>query len=167
VTKLQKFEFGVPAHPVLGAPTINIGTIRGGLNINSVPDQTTIGIDIRTIPSINNNDIFERLQSYLGEEVKIKRLLDVDSVATDLQNNWIQEIFHIMESFLKKRPEPRGATYFTDASVLTPAFGNPPTIIIGPGEPKMAHKTDEFCYISKIEEATEIYFEIAKKWCDL
>lgn len=167
VTKLQKYEFGVPAHPVLGAPTINVGTIRGGLNINSVPDQTTIGIDIRTIPDLNNNDIYERLQSYLGEEVKMKRLVDVDSVATDLQNNWIQEIFHIMESFLKKRPEPRGATYFTDASVLTPAFGNPPTIIIGPGEPKMAHKTDEFCYISKIEEATEVYFEIAKKWCDL
>jgi len=29
----------------------------------------------------------------------------------------------------------------------------------------MAHKTDEFCYISKIEEATEAYVEIGRKWC--
>jgi hypothetical protein len=68
---------------------------------------------------------------------------------------------------LKERPVPRGTTYFTDASVLTPAFGNPPTVIIGPGESSMAHKTDEFCYISKIEAATEAYLEIAKKWCKL
>ena len=72
-----------------------------------------------------------------------------------------------MESFLGERPVPRGVAYFTDASVLTPAFGNPPTVILGPGEPEMSHKTDEFCYISKIEEAAEAYLEIAKKWCDL
>ena len=42
-----------------------------------------------------------------------------------------------------------------------------PDEIIGPGESSMAHKTDEFCYISKIEAATEAYLEIAKKWCKL
>ena len=26
------------------------GTIRGGLNVNSVPDEVVIGIDIRTVP---------------------------------------------------------------------------------------------------------------------
>ena len=38
-------------HGVLGAPTLNVGTIQGGLNINSVPDRALIGIDIRTIPN--------------------------------------------------------------------------------------------------------------------
>jgi succinyl-diaminopimelate desuccinylase len=32
---------------------LNVGTIAGGLNINSVPDGVTIGIDIRTIPGRN------------------------------------------------------------------------------------------------------------------
>jgi acetylornithine deacetylase/succinyl-diaminopimelate desuccinylase-like protein len=31
----------------------------------------------------------------------------------------------------------------------------------------MAHKTDEYCYISKIEEATQAYMEIAMNWCGL
>ncbi len=167
VTKLQEYDFNISPHPFLGAPTLNVGTIAGGLNINSVPDQTTIGIDIRTIPGLTHSGLYERLQTYLGEQVKIKRLVDVGSVATDPQNDWIQEVFDIMEPFLKERPVPRGATYFTDASMLTPAFGNPPTVILGPGEPTMAHKTDEFCYISRIEDATEAYLEIAKKWCNL
>jgi succinyl-diaminopimelate desuccinylase len=70
-----------------------------------------------------------------------------------------------MESLLKERPVPQGATYFTDASALTQALGNPPTIILGPGEQTMAHKTDEYCHVSKIEKATEAYIQIAMKWC--
>lgn len=167
VTKLQKFDFNVSPHPFLGAPTINVGTIAGGLNINSVPDQATIGVDIRTIPGLSNSDVYEKIESYLGEEMKIRRIVDVGSVITDPQDDWIQEVFGIMESFLKEHPIPRGVAYFTDASILTPAFGKPPTVLLGPGEPSMAHKTDEFCYVSKIEEATEVYFEIARKWCDL
>jgi len=117
------------------------------------------------IPGITHSDLFQQLQSYLGQEVELEYLLDLGNVATDPQNRSVQEVFDIMERFLNGRPEPRGAAYFTDASIFTPALGNPPTIILGPGEPTMAHKTDEFCYVSKIEDATEAYFQIAQKWC--
>ena len=50
ITALQDFDFNRARHAVLGGPTLNIGTIKGGLNINSVPDRAAIGIDIRTIP---------------------------------------------------------------------------------------------------------------------
>ena len=166
VDKLQKFDFNLAPHPFLGKPTINVGTIAGGLNINSVPDRAVVGVDIRTVPSLPNAAVYEKVKSYLGEEVKIKRIVDVSSVTTDPENEWIQAVFDIMESFLGKRPEPQGVAYFTDASILTPAFDTPPTVILGPGEPGMAHKTDEFCRVSRIEEATEAYFEIAKRWCD-
>ena len=48
--------------------------------------------------------------------------------------------------------EPQTAPYFTDASALTPAFGNPPTVILGPGEAAKAHQTDEFCSVQRIRE---------------
>ena len=54
------------------------------------------------------------------------------------------------------------ANYFTDASVLTPALGNVPTLICGPGDPAMAHKTDEYCEVAMIEEAVAIYREIIR-----
>ena len=167
VDRLQKFDFNVSPHPFIGAATLNVGTIAGGVNINSVPDQTTIGIDIRTIPGLANKEVFDNLQLHLGEEVELERIVDVDSVVTDSHDPWIQEVWDIGESFLNQRPIPRGAVYFTDASVLTPAFNNAPTVILGPGEPLMAHKTNEFCYISKIKESVEMYEQIAKKWCDI
>jgi succinyl-diaminopimelate desuccinylase len=167
ISGLQEFDFAISPHPLLGRPTINVGTISGGLNINSVPDQAKIGIDIRTIPGLANRKVFHKLQSHLGADVELRRVVDVDSVATDPEDEWIQQVFQILEPFLKERPVARGVTYFTDASFLTPAFDNPPTIILGPGEATQAHKTDEFCYVDKIKEATEAYFEIARNWCGL
>ena len=166
VTQLQAYKFDISPHPLLGAPTLNVGTISGGMNINSVPDRAVIGVDIRTIPDQTNRDIYENLQSYLGQEVKIERIVDAGSIITEPGHEWVQDVFDIMEPFCRKRPVARGVTYFTDASVLTPAFGNPPTLILGPGEPAMAHKLDEFCYISKIEEAVEAYVKIGSKWCE-
>lgn len=165
LVKLQSYQFDVAPHPLLGSPTLNVGTISGGSNINIVPDQAAIGIDIRTIPGQKNRLIYENLQSYLGEGVGIKQLVDAVSVLTDPRHEWVEEVFDIMKTFLKERPEPKGATYFTDASALKPAFGDPPTIVLGPGEPTMAHKIDEFCCISNIKKATEAYIDIAKRWC--
>lgn len=167
VKKLEAFDFDAALHPLLGSPTLNVGTIRGGININSVPDQALIGIDIRTIPNQSNQAVFEKLSSYLGEELELNRIIDVEGIATDPQNEWVQDVFSVVEPYLKERPVARGLTYFTDASVLTPALGNPPTLILGPGEPEMAHKTDESCSISKIEAASEAYLEIARRWCGI
>ncbi len=165
ILKLQEFDFQVSSHAFLGKPTLNVGTISGGLNINSVPDRCVIGVDIRTIPSQNHQQVRQKLQEFLGDEVEIEMLNEAQSIATDDQNEWIQDVFDIVGPYLKTRPVPMGATFFTDASVLAPAFGNPPTAILGPGEPTMAHKIDEFCYISKLQEGVEIYRRIGERWC--
>lgn len=165
VLKLQDFDFRVAPHSILGKPTLNVGTISGGLNINSVPDYCVIGVDIRTIPNQDHAAIRQQLQDFLGREVEIELLNEAKSIATDEKNQWIQSIFRVVEPYLKTQPVAKGATFFTDASVLTPAFGYPPTVILGPGEPEMAHKTNEFCHISKIEEVVEIYTKIAEEWC--
>jgi len=162
--KLQHYDFNVSPHPYLGAPTINVGTIAGGININSVPDLATIGIDIRTLPEMTNRLLYQDLESYLGEDVRLEKIIDVGAIASDPSDTWIKDVWNIAASFLNENPVQQGVAYFTDASALTPAFGNPPTIILGPGEPAMAHKTDEFCYASKIEEAVEIYTEILENW---
>ncbi len=167
ITRLEKFDFNVAPHPVLGVPTLNIGTITGGINFNSVPDRTTFGIDIRTIPVQNIDRIHQDLQEYLGEEVELHTLTAAPAVSTQPENEWVKEIFALTEGYIGERPVPRGVSYFTDASALTAAFGDPPTIILGPGEPELAHKTDEYCCISKIEAAAELYFKISKRWCRL
>ena len=54
VAALEVFDFNVARHDVLGGPTLNVGTIQGGINMDSVPDRAAIGIDIRTIPALDH-----------------------------------------------------------------------------------------------------------------
>ena len=55
----------------------------------------------------------------------------------------------------------------TDASALTPAMGSAPTVIIGPGETELAHQTDEYCLVERLEQSVEIYAELIRRWCRL
>jgi succinyl-diaminopimelate desuccinylase len=167
VTRLEWFRFGVPPHPVLGAPTLNVGLINGGMNINSVPDTATIGLDLRTLPEQKHRGVLERLSQYLGDAVRLAPALDLEGVWTDPDDPWVQEVFDVTAPVLGARPGVRGAPYFTDASVLTPAYGNAPTVILGPGEMGMAHQTDEYCLVRRLEEAVDLYEEIARRWCGL
>jgi acetylornithine deacetylase/succinyl-diaminopimelate desuccinylase-like protein len=71
---LEAFDFNVERHPVMGAPTLNVGTLHGGLNINSVPDRAEIGIDIRTIPGMRHGLLRDQIASYLSPEVELIRI---------------------------------------------------------------------------------------------
>jgi succinyl-diaminopimelate desuccinylase len=165
VAKLEHFEFGVAAHALLGRPTLNVGTIAGGLNINSVPDEAQIGIDIRTVAGQDHAALYAALADLLGPGVELEPILDVGSVYTDPTDSWVADVFEIMAPILGETPQPRGVSYFTDAAALRPAYGNPPTVILGPGEPHMAHQTDEFCVTDRIGQAVDAYSEIIRRWC--
>ena len=167
VLKLREIDLGFPPHPVLGPATLNVGTIAGGTKINIVPDQALIKVDIRTVPGRTSNETISRIENILGPGVEIHTLLDFDAVATNPDNEWIQEVSAILSSHSGGTTPPKGLPYFTDAAVLTPVFNSVPTIILGPGEAEMAHKTDEFCFIPRLSEAVEIYTEISRRWCQV
>jgi succinyl-diaminopimelate desuccinylase len=164
VGALERFRFDLAPDALLGRPTLNVGTISGGLNINSVPDRAEIGIDIRTIPGQEHAALRRRLQAALGDEVSLEPIVDVPAVLTPIENSWVGDVFEIMTGVLGSRPEPETAPYFTDASALTPAYGGIPTIVLGPGEMAMAHQTDEYCELDRIGQAVEAYGQIARRW---
>lgn len=165
VSRLEQFRFANPPHPLMGQATLNVGTIQGGLNINSVPDQAVIGVDIRTVPTVSHAALLQELARALGPEVQVEALMDLQSVYTDAGEPWMQSVFDVMASILGERPAPRAATYFTDAASLGHAYGQPPTVVLGPGEPQMAHQTDEYCVIERIHQAVAAYEELIRRWC--
>ncbi len=167
IAKLEDFDFNVAPHELLGRSTLNVGTVRGGINLNSVPDHAEFTVDIRTLPGQDHGEILSGLQGYLGDETRIARAVDAGGVHTPHNDPWIQEVFAVMEPILGEPMEPRGAPYFTDASALTPAYGRPPTVILGPGEMQMAHQTDEYCPVAHIEQAAQVYEILARRWCGL
>jgi succinyl-diaminopimelate desuccinylase len=141
VSRLEAFDFNVARHPVMGAPTLNVGTLHGGLNVNSVPDRAEIGIDIRTIPGMGHDQLRDQLASYLGPGVAVAPIIDVESVWTDPAQPWMCEMFDICADVRCTVADVEAAPFFTDASILTSALGDVPTVILGPGSAHMAIKS--------------------------
>jgi len=163
--QLRDYQFPVQAHDILGLPSINVGILQGGNKVNIVPDSAFMEIDIRTLPSQSEKDVLNQVQALLGDKIELETILALPSVATDLQDPWVQSVFSLTDTPLPDEPKKLGLPYFTDASALTPALGNVPTLLIGPGELKMLHKVDEYAQVSHIEACAEKLATIARAWC--
>jgi succinyl-diaminopimelate desuccinylase len=65
INQLQTYQFEYTPHSVLGHPTLNIGTIEGGVKTNVVPDQCKMTVDIRTVPGQSNEQIIKDLENMI------------------------------------------------------------------------------------------------------
>ena len=163
---LERFAFPVESHDVMGRPTLNVGTIRGGLNTNSVPDEARITLDTRTVPGIDHVHLCKSLEQLLAPRgARVQKIVDVPALYTDPANEWVQEVFEICTPLLEGRPTPKTITFSTDGADLKRGFGGPPAVILGPGEPTLAHQTDEWCSMTRIEQSTELFRTLIRRWC--
>jgi succinyl-diaminopimelate desuccinylase len=167
IAELERCELPRAEHELLGEPTLSVGTISGGMNVNSVPDAATASIDIRTVPGLGEDDAVAFVERLLGEAVRVEPRVKLPPVVTDPEDPWVAAVFDVMAPLIGERPVPRGLAYFTDAAALTPAYGGPPTVVCGPGAADQAHQTDEHCSITDLEVGAEGLFEIARRWCGL
>ncbi len=157
IDRLRGFDLDGNEHPLMGRSTMNVGTFHAGLNINSVPDKAEFEFDIRTVPGMDHACLCTQLKNYFSGEIELDSIVDVPPLYSEVQNPVIQRILSVCGTFHGTEIVPRTVSYFTDGSVLLPRTGNPPTIILGPGEPQMAHQTDEYCNVARIEEAVRLY----------
>ncbi len=133
VLALEDFAFDVEEHPLLGAPTVSLGTFSGGININSVPDYATAGIDVRTVPGLDGETVLAALRGQLGDDVELEPRVLLDPIDTDPDDEWVRAVFEVMEPLIDEQPSPRGLAYFTDAAALSPAYGDAADDHLRPG----------------------------------
>ena len=167
VAKLEAFDFGQPAHPVMGRPTMNVGTFAGGEGVNMVPDSASVGVDIRTVPGMDHAAVRAKLQALLGSEAEIEVFSDMNAVWTEPEQDWVRRVFEITGRTLGVKPEPRAQTYNTDAGNLLKVYKGVPTVVLGPGEPQQAHQTDEWCSMERIRQSVAIYEDLIRDWCGI
>jgi succinyl-diaminopimelate desuccinylase len=167
VSKLEGFDFGTKPHAVMGGPTLNVGTFAGGQGVNMVPDEASIGVDIRTVPGLDHAALLARLGSLLGGDAELDVFSDMNAVWTEPDQAWVQRVFEISEKVLGERPRAKTATYNTDAGNLLKVYSGAPAVVLGPGEAKLAHQTDEYCSMERIRQAVAIYEALIRDWCAL
>jgi succinyl-diaminopimelate desuccinylase len=163
IPKLEKFDFGVKKHPVMGKPTLNVGTIEGGNTVNAVPDAASFGVDIRTVPGMDHDKVLKKLKGVLkGAELDV--FSNLKPVWTAPDEEWIQRVFEICRPYVGK-PKARTAPYMTDAANLLKVYAGAPTVVLGPGEAAMAHQTDEYASQERIRQSVAIYESLIRDWC--
>jgi succinyl-diaminopimelate desuccinylase len=167
VSRLEGFAFGVKPHPVMGGPTMNVGTFEGGQGVNMVPDEARVGVDVRTVAGMDHRALLSRLKDALGEDAELEVFSDMNAVWTEPDQEWVQRVFEICSRHLGARPQARTATYNTDAGNLLKVYAGAPTVVLGPGEPQLAHQTDEYCSMERIRQSVEIYEELIRDWCGI
>ena len=161
---LSALDFTAQTHPVLGPPTLNVGWMHGGINTNSVPDIARFCLDVRLVPGADPLALIERFEQAAAGDVTFEVKGQNAPVWTDPADPWIESLAAIVRSVTGSGGPIRGARFYTDAGQLKPGMGNPPTVILGPGEPGQAHQTDEYCLISRLEEGEAIYTQAIVQW---
>ena len=171
INRIMKEDWDAEAHPLLGKPTVNIGTVSGGVSTNVVPDQAELTIDFRSLPQQNHSDILEKLKKILkqlekdipGYNAEIEVINDKAAVSTNADSLFVKTAAEAGRLLWGRPLKPHGVTYYTDASILAHA-SKKPVVILGPGEAEQAHQTDEWVGTESICSAAEYYIRLIHLW---
>jgi succinyl-diaminopimelate desuccinylase len=151
-------------HPLLGKPTLSIGTIRGGTKINIVPDRCEIEVDRRMLPGENKGEVLGEMKKILDliqsqdplfqyrmEEIDFAEASEVDPEA-EIVKIGVQAI----EKVLGKKPPLRAFSGFTDSRFYINQC-HIPTLIFGPGDTSQIHTADESVEVEALVRSAHIY----------
>lgn len=140
------------ADPALGAPTVNVGIIRGGAQTNIVPDHCVIEVDRRTLPVESHAAVLAELRehfSHLPLEIEVMR--DCGPLHTDPAHPLIHTLGQAIGT---GRRALTVAPWFCDASLF--AAGGVPAVAFGPGNIDQAHTADEFIEVAAVTQCAAI-----------
>ncbi len=150
-------------HPLLGPATCNVGVIRGGVQINFVPDRCEIEIDRRLLPGETVDGVLAHYQSIVdavAQDAKEMEVIMHPPMLTDvpLQTDQGSDAVQTMAQILEECGLPSeacGVPFCSDAS----KFGAKgiPSLILGPGSIDQAHAAIEYVECEQVERAVEIY----------
>jgi succinyl-diaminopimelate desuccinylase len=113
LTRLKRLRFEYRKHPLLGKPTLNIGTIGGGVKTNVVPDGCKITVDIRTVPGQSHRAILKQVTDILKEiqsshpdfQGEVKMLSDRPPLETPPQDPLVKAALQASRA-VTARPQP-------------------------------------------------------------
>ena len=145
----------------LGSPLMNIGTIKAGSSVNSIPDKCEMTVSFRLPPKVNIKNFYQRITEgikKIAPPARVEKLFFEDSFLEEENNKNIASLKKILKE-LKIKSKIEYSPAWTEASYLK-NIGT--CVIIGPGEAKQAHKADEYIKIDSLLKAVKVYNQIIK-----
>lgn len=161
-------DLGPSPDAMLGAPTVAVTQIGGGIQTNVIPDRAFLRADMRFGTPQQQQWILgtwqRALEQYQQQHEEFRYqwhpLLDRSPLFTDPSHPLIQKAQELRHVDAKTW---RTVSYYTDGSVLA-APTNIPTLIYGPGDDRLAHQPDESVPLTSFLECIDFYQELAASY---
>jgi acetylornithine deacetylase len=133
----------LPKDDLLGACTMNIGTISGGRAPNVIADAAKAEILVRLVG--DPSPVREALARAAGPRVELKQILHIPAIR-----------FASVDSL-----PTRVVSYTTDVPVFGRSWGEP--LLLGPGSIHVAHTSEERIAKRELAESVGIYADVVKR----
>jgi len=130
----------LPSDPVLGATTVNIGAISGGVADNVIAPAAEARLMARLVTPAE--EVFPLLERWAAGRASLEQGVSVPPVKLQAVDGFPTSV----------------AAFATDLPSLT-NWGTP--YLFGPGSVHVAHTDDEFVSVGELERAVDAYVRLA------
>jgi acetylornithine deacetylase len=157
------------SHPFLGSPTLSVGTVRGGTQVNVIPAECEIEVDRRLLPDESPEQATKELEEEIAAlQKKVPDLrYDIEQIEyyppleTDRDSPVARRAANACKAVLgeaRYAAAPWGADsgHFNQAGI--------PSILFGPGSIEQAHKAEEYVSLDQVASAAAVYAEIIRSF---
>lgn len=150
-------------HPFFHHSSASVNVVAGGVSDNVVPDRCQVSIDRRFVPGEEPDaclaevrEVVERAVAAVpGCTVDVRYDGEVNRARVNAPDSPVAAAMLAANRFLGGNTEPTGFSMATDGRFF--AAAGYPTVIYGPGDPKVAHIPDEWVAVEDVLHATRAY----------
>jgi len=163
IRKIKKIKFKYKKHSLLRAPSINVGTIKGGDKVNMVADFCEFSLDIRYLPGMSAQEIIKKLRSIIATVTK-KFKIEVDDSQKPYE---ISRDNSFVESYVRtaKKMRHKATLKGSEGATVITFFKKHriPAFATGFGSHGTAHTTDEYADINFLYEGAKTLEQFLKE----
>lgn len=156
------------SHPLTPPPSLSIGTIRGGVATNVVPDWCEAALDRRTLPNETIPEALAQVERVIAglqrEDPELQAELEVIQSGPPIETSHTAPVVRAAQAVareLELSPEPVGYHQASDGRFF--AERGTPTILFGPGDPEVAHTVHESVDVNEVITAAKFYALLAAR----
>jgi succinyl-diaminopimelate desuccinylase len=167
-----RLQWDLGQHEHLGLTWVTPTVMRSGdpAQMNVMPANASLWVDVRTIPAVNHDEFIEDVRSLAtaaaGELDVAAAVTVIDNrpaVAVDEDNPLVRALWDAHGAVATTPPRLGGVPGTTDGTMLT-TLGGVPTVVYGPGGKWIAHQADEFVAVDDIVQHANVYVDAARRF---
>lgn len=161
----------LPVHPVMGACSATFGLIEGGTSFNAVPERCTVGIDMRLVPPVTNQQTIDLVNEAVAEGTAkvpgttctVEITAERPYVEQHDDSYLMAQMKQAIRTVTGKEPEMDFFPGYTDSAVAAATTGNRNCMSYGPGIMGVTHRPNEYVQCSDIVRVAKVLTQVARQ----